>query len=272
MRRTPISDTLGEHSVVFDALSPANRFEQRQIIGPVEVVATTPALAARTLCELSKYPSSTHVHLVNAYSISLAAESVGYLESLQGSAINLPDGKPLSWFSRVVRQSPAVQQVRGPQLFLDVFEVGQSLGVKHFLLGSTDSVLTRLKANLASKFPEAHIVGIESPPFRPMTPEEQDLQDKRIISSGADIVWIGLGTPKQDYEAQRLASSTGLTTIAVGAAFDFAAGTAREAPVWMTRVGIEWLFRLISEPRRLWRRYLIGNFKFVKALVERHAS
>lgn len=243
-------------------------FQHHQRLGPLRVVATSPAEAALALSKMSKSRTSTHVHLVNAYTVSLAAESPHYLESLQGAAINLPDGKPLSWFSRAVRHKPVIRQVRGPQLFLDVFDVGQKIGVKHFLLGSTDEVLQKLKSNLEDKFPSTEIVGVESPPFRPMTTEEQSAQDQRIVESGADIVWIGLGTPKQDFEARRLASTTGLTAIAVGAAFDFTAGTVREAPSWMTQVGLEWLFRLICEPRRLWRRYLVGNLTFMKALVD----
>ncbi|MCB5291211.1 WecB/TagA/CpsF family glycosyltransferase [Arthrobacter sp. SO3] len=247
-------------------------FKERQPLGPLQVVATSPKLAALALCEISRDLTSTHVHLVNAYTVALAADSPEYLDTLQGVAINLPDGKPLSWFSHAVGHKPVVQQVRGPQLFLDVFDVGRKFEVKHFLLGSTDDVLNKLKSNLEMKFPGALIVGMESPPFRAMTHEEQTSQDQRIFKSGANIVWIGLGTPKQDLEAQRLSTSTGLTTVAVGAAFDFAAGTVREAPVWMTNTGFEWLFRLLSEPRRLWRRYLLGNLKFIKALVDGHRS
>lgn len=153
--------------------------------------------------------------------------------------------------------------MRGPQLFLDVFDVGRQHGIRHFLLGSSPEVLDRLQDNLLKKYPGCDIVGIESPPFRPLSESELELQDRRIAATGPDIVWVGLGTPKQDWEAQRLASSIGATTIAVGAAFDFAAGTVREAPKWIRTIGFEWFFRLCSQPRRLWRRYLVGNSKFL---------
>lgn len=253
---------------MFDEPTLDTVFHHRHTLGKLEVIATTPTEAAKTLCELSISGIPAHVHLVNAYTIALAAKSDAYLTCLKGSALNLPDGKPLSWFSRLFRQQPAIQQVRGPQLFLDSFEASQHLDVKHFLLGSTDTVLARLSMNLMTKFPSATIVGSESPPFRELTAGEYAAQDARILSSGADIVWVGLGTPKQDFEARRLAEATGLVAVAVGAAFDFTAGTLREAPDWMKKLGCEWLFRLVSEPRRLWKRYLIGNLTFIKAVFE----
>lgn len=144
------------------------------------------------------------------------------------------------------------------------------MGLKHFLLGSTEDVLGLLESQLRKRFPDAIIVGLESPPFRPLSSGEQAAQDARIVQSNADIVWIGLGTPKQDFEAQRVATCLGVTTIAVGAAFDFTAGTVREAPAWISNAGFEWMFRLLREPRRLWRRYLIGNFGFIRALIAGH--
>jgi N-acetylglucosaminyldiphosphoundecaprenol N-acetyl-beta-D-mannosaminyltransferase len=102
-----------------------------------------------------------------------------------------------------------------------------------------------------------------------MTDRERNEQDDAIRASGADIVWVGLGTPKQDIEAERIATATNTTTVAIGAAFDFAAGTLREAPSWLSRAGLEWLFRLAMEPRRLWRRYLIGNLVFIYAVFRK---
>lgn len=131
-------------------------------------------------------------------------------------------------------------------------------------------MLVKLQQNLEARFPGVEIVGTYSPPFRSLSEAELDAQDELILRSGADIVWVGLGTPKQDHEVRRLADSLHVTACAVGAAFDFTAGTKREAPKWMTRVGLEWTFRLISEPRRLWKRYLIGNFVFLAAIIRNH--
>ncbi|WP_373427706.1 WecB/TagA/CpsF family glycosyltransferase [Arthrobacter sp. B2I5] len=209
----------------------------------------------------------SHVHLANAYSIALADKSPDYRNVLAEPARNFPDGKPVSWISLLSGHSPALTQIRGPQLFLDTFDLGRRSGTKHFLLGSTPEVLRALEDNLRLRFPGVLIVGAESPPFRPLTDPELMQQDKRISESHADVVWVGLGTPKQDYEARRLAESLPIVAVAVGAAFDFAAGTAREAPTWMTACGLEWAFRLACEPRRLWRRYLFGNVRFLTATL-----
>ena len=141
--------------------------------------------------------------------------------------------------------------------------------MKHFLLGSTPEVLELLQHKLLMRFPGARIVGSYSPPFRRLTMDELETQDELVRSSGAQIVWVGLGTPKQDLEAKRLSNELPVVAVAIGAAFDFTAGTAREAPNWMTKVGLEWVYRLISEPKRLWRRYFFGNARFLKVALSR---
>jgi N-acetylglucosaminyldiphosphoundecaprenol N-acetyl-beta-D-mannosaminyltransferase len=144
------------------------------------------------------------------------------------------------------------------------FNTGGSRPVSHFFYGATDEVLAQLKSNLLKKFPDLQIAGMYSPPFRPLTETEKDEVAERINASGADIVWCGLGTPKQDYWVAEFRPRLNCAAIlAVGAAFNFHAGHVRQAPRWMMRSGLEWLFRLGVEPKRLWRRYLIGNPRFV---------
>jgi N-acetylglucosaminyldiphosphoundecaprenol N-acetyl-beta-D-mannosaminyltransferase len=174
----------------------------------------------------------------------------------------------VAWMSRLLHRSPHLEQVRGPEFFRDVFRVAEPRDVRHYLLGSTPDVLEKLVSNLKRDFPHAAIVGSHSPPFRSMTQEELAAQDQAIKSSGANVVWVGLGTPKQDIEVARLASSLPVVAIAIGAAFDFSAGTKREAPSWLSPLGLEWTFRLLTEPRRLWKRYLFGNIGFVSACIE----
>ncbi|VXC55060.1 WecB/TagA/CpsF family glycosyltransferase [Arthrobacter sp. 8AJ] len=236
-----------------------------QPFGPISLVSCGRFEAAQGLCSLARQSatSAAHVHLVNAYTISLAARDESYSELLSADAVNLPDGRPLALLSRLRNRRNPLEQIRGPQLFLDVFDVGRQHNIRHFLIGSTPEVLDRLQKTLSSRYPGCAIVGVESPPFRPLTAVELELQDRRIKESAPDIVWVGLGTPKQDWEARRIATSTGAVTIAVGAAFDFAAGTVKEAPKWLRVAGLEWFFRLCSEPRRLWRRYLFGNIQFL---------
>jgi N-acetylglucosaminyldiphosphoundecaprenol N-acetyl-beta-D-mannosaminyltransferase len=136
--------------------------------------------------------------------------------------------------------------------------------VTHFFYGATDEVLDQLKANLLEKFPDLQIAGMYSPPFRPLTEAEKDAVAERINASGAEIVWCGLGTPKQDYWVAEFRPRLNCAAIlAVGAAFNFHAGHVVQAPRWMMRSGLEWLFRLGAEPKRLWRRYLIGIPRFI---------
>ena len=133
---------------------------------------------------------------------------------------------------------------------------------RHFLLGSTPEVLERLTQRIRARFPSANIVGTESPPFAAPTSAELQARDARITASGATHVWVGLGTPKQDYEVLRLANSIPVVALAVGAAFDFLAETTPQAPRWMQRSGLEWSYRFAREPRRLAKRYLWGNLVF----------
>lgn len=239
-----------------------------QFIGGLKFQSNGPSVAAKYVVELARDRSSAHVHLANAYTIALADRDDAYRRLINDGVV-FADGKPITWFSRLFRNNPCIPQVRGAQLFLDVLDIGRSFGLRHFFLGSTDETLEQMRIRLTSRFEGLDIVGSYSPPFRPLTAEEIADQDALIRDSDADIVWVGLGTPKQDVEAARLARITRRPTVAVGAAFNFSGGTLRLAPDWMQRAGLEWLFRLASEPRRLWRRYLLGNPRFIWAVLRR---
>lgn len=239
----------------------------RRRLGGLSVIAATPAAAATAVIQAAQSESTpgAAVHLINAYSIALAQSDEVFHESLSGDAYNFPDGKPLSWVTRLTKHR--LWQVRGPQFFHDVMDQGRATSIRHFLLGGSEELLIGLKQNLEERHPGVIIAGTYSPPFRPLSAAEVAAQDELIRDAEADIVWVGLGTPKQDLEVRRLAATLSVVACAVGAAFDFAAGTKREAPHWMTAIGVEWVFRLLSEPRRLWRRYLIGNFVFLAAVI-----
>lgn len=246
-------------------------FEHRHRVGPVYATASTPATAAGHVCKLAQAgrATGTHIHLINAYTVALADRDPTYALVLSDDAVNLPDGKPLSWVSRLRRDETPLTQVRGHRLFLDVFDRGRSVGLKHFLLGSTDEVLSKMTDHLTGRYPGVEIVGTYSPPFRKLSETELSDQDEVIRASGAEVVWVGLGTPKQDVESLRLARSLPIVAIAVGAAFDFTAGTIKEAPPFVQRAGMEWAYRFAKEPRRLWRRYVFGNVHFVRAVTRR---
>lgn len=241
----------------------------------VPITACTRAEAARLVLDLATAPraSGVDVHLCNAYTLALADADAGYGELLRRAGLNFPDGKSVVWANRLSRPDLDLptERVYGPDLFGDVIALGREVGLRHYLLGSTPEVLGALVTQLGRSWPGSILVGTESPPFRPSSRAERRDQAVRIRRSGADVVWVGLGTPKQDIEVARLAAESPLVFVAVGAAFDFVAGTKPQAPPWMRDNGLEWVFRLATEPRRLWRRYLFGNARFVWS-VARHRS
>ncbi len=178
------------------------------------------------------------------------------------SGLTTPDGMPLVWLCHL-QGYRNVSRVYGPDLMLALCEQSQAR-YSHFFYGGTPEVLDRLIANLQRRFPELQISGVYSPPFRDLTPQEDAEIINKINKSRPDIVWVGLGAPKQErWMAAHVGKINAPVMIGVGAAFDFHAGLKKQAPPWIQRSGLEWLFRLLSEPRRLWKRYLINNPLFI---------
>jgi N-acetylglucosaminyldiphosphoundecaprenol N-acetyl-beta-D-mannosaminyltransferase len=179
------------------------------------------------------------------------------------------DGMPLVWLSR--RRVPAgteVERVYGPDLMLATFARSEATGWRHFLFGSSSETLGRLCGNMRARFPRAEIVGSLSPPFRPLEPAEQQAIEGEIVGARPDIVWVGLSTPKQErWMAAHVGRVHAPVLVGVGAAFDFHAGLKRQAPRWVQRSGLEWAFRLASEPRRLAGRYLKNNPRFARMIL-----
>jgi N-acetylglucosaminyldiphosphoundecaprenol N-acetyl-beta-D-mannosaminyltransferase len=185
------------------------------------------------------------------------------------AGLTTPDGMPMVWAARLAGASN-VQRVYGPDLMLAVCERAAQRGWGCFLYGASDDVLDRLRSNLTDRFPGLRIVGAHSPPFRELTAEEDDAVVDAINDSAAQIVWVGLSTPKQErWMAAHVGRVNAPALIGVGAAFDMHAGTVRQAPRWMQRSGLEWFFRLASEPRRLWRRYAVNIPLFLFAIARR---
>jgi N-acetylglucosaminyldiphosphoundecaprenol N-acetyl-beta-D-mannosaminyltransferase len=185
------------------------------------------------------------------------------------SGLTTPDGMPMVWAAHMAGAKNTAR-VYGPDLMLAVCERAAERGWSCFLYGATDEVLEKLRANLCDRYPGLEIAGTHSPPFRPLTPEEDEAIVAEINESGAQIVWVGLSTPKQE---RWMASHTGRLNapalFGVGAAFDIHAGTLQQAPRWMQRSGLEWFYRVAREPRRLWKRYAINNPRFVLAISRR---
>jgi N-acetylglucosaminyldiphosphoundecaprenol N-acetyl-beta-D-mannosaminyltransferase len=189
-----------------------------------------------------------------------------------------PDGMPLVWLSRLFGKSHT-ERVYGPDLMRKTTAVSARRGYRQFYYGGSEGVANKLEQTLITTHPELEVAGTLCPPFRELTAEEDQAVVDAINATRPDIVWVGLSTPKQEFwMAEHLGRIEAPVMVGVGAAFDFLAGTKRQAPMWMQRNGLEWLFRLCSEPRRLWRRYayIVPGFAFlaVRELVRRmfHSS
>ena len=183
------------------------------------------------------------------------------------SGLTTPDGMPIVWLLKLMGHKH-VSRVYGPDLMLAVCEYGISRNYRHFLYGSAPETLDLLSQRLQQEFPGIQITSSFAPPFRPLTEEEDQDVIQRINQSGADIVWVGIGSPKQErWMAQHIHKTHAKVMLGVGAAFDFHAGTKQQAPKWMQRSGLEWLFRLMTEPRRLWKRYLVSNTLFIVLIL-----
>lgn len=203
------------------------------------------------------------VRLSNAWCVVMAERDPRYRDVLNAPGRTYPDGMPVASILRRRNRSARPERVRGPSLFMEALKRSGGREVHHFFLGATPATLEAMLRNAKLESPSLSIAGSWAPPFGPVTDHLVDDAVARIHSSEANLVWVGMGSPKQDFLANELAARTGVQCVAVGAAFDFLGGTVREAPVLIQRAGLEWLFRLVSEPKRLWRRYLIGNVQFL---------
>jgi N-acetylglucosaminyldiphosphoundecaprenol N-acetyl-beta-D-mannosaminyltransferase len=233
----------------------------------VRVDAVTLDDAVRCLRAFSRQPGGRAVHLCNAWTLALARRDPAFAAVVDRGDLNLADGTPLVWVGRLVGFGHMRQRVYGPDLMLAAARAGRDWGLRHYLYGSTPEVAGALAGRLAELAAGVQIVGVESPPFRPLSGAEEAELVERVTRARPDVVWVGLGTPLQDLFVDRFRDRLGATLIAVGAAFDFIAGAKRQAPAWMRDRGLEWAFRLGTEPRRLWRRYLVGNLEFVAGLA-----
>lgn len=183
--------------------------------------------------------------------------------AVNGSSLTVPDGISLVFLARL-RGYPLKKRVYGPDLMLEFLILAESRGFSNFFYGTTPETLDILTNELKRRFPGLKISGVYAPPFRPLSGEEDARVIEIINKASPDVLWVGLGTPKQQLWMHEHKDKLRVPVMAgVGAAFDFLAGTKRQAPRWIRESGFEWLFRLITEPKRLWRRYLINNSLFI---------
>jgi N-acetylglucosaminyldiphosphoundecaprenol N-acetyl-beta-D-mannosaminyltransferase len=245
---------------------PAARPSTSEVPGPtfpacgVRMAAVSPGRAAELVVAAGRDGESLQVHLCNAYTLSLLDRDAELRRAVETADVNLPDGTPVAWLGR---RHGSRGPVRGPDLVRDVMRLGAGVGLRHYLYGGAPGVAALMRQRLEGSIPGLQIVGVESPPYGAIGSTALAELAERAKTAGAQVVWVGLGTPKQDYLVPRLAELVDCPVVPVGAAFDYLAGTVKEAPTFIRGTGFEWVHRLATEPRRLWRRYLVGNARFV---------
>ena len=205
---------------------------------------------------------SRYVCISNAHSVVTGSQDPAFGQVLQGADMVTSDGAPVAWMMRRLGV-PEQQRINGPDLMWRYCALAAQRGEGIYLYGGTDETLVLLQQRLRQAFPGIAIAGAVSPPFRKATPEELARDIDAINASGAGTVWVSLGCPKQELWMAAQRGKVQGVMVGVGAAFDYHAGTIQRAPLWMQHAGLEWLHRLLSEPRRLWRRYLVTNSLFI---------
>ena len=206
--------------------------------------------------------SGKYICFSNVHTCVMAKESKEYADVLNGAAFTFPDGTPISKLQRK-RGLIGADRVAGPDFMEHMFRDTLDGSVTHYFYGSKQETLDALKENLEIKYPGIVIKGLYSPPFRELSDEEDQAVVDMINAADADIIWIGLGAPKQEKWMKAHEGRIHGVMMGVGAGFDFHAGTIKRAPIWIQKVGLEWLYRLFQDPERLLKRYLITNIKFV---------
>lgn len=207
--------------------------------------------------------ASHYVCVRDVHGIMRAQEDSKLMAIHEQASMVTPDGMPLVWLARW-RGHSAVDRVCGADLVDALCDASQAAGVRHYFFGGKPGVADRMAAALKERYPELQIAGTNTPPFHALTEEEDAATTEGIAATLPGVVWVGLSTPKQEFWMRdHVGRIPGATLVGVGAAFDFFAGDVKRAPAWMHRRGVEWLHRLLSEPRRLWRRYLVLAPKFV---------
>lgn len=233
------------------------------VCGTVGICATTREQLVKEILELPRTPVSANVALIGVPAVVMAKDDPKIEEIYSEATIAAIDGMPIAKIGR--RKGFACERC-GATDFMDILlrESVERNMTHYFYGGKNNEVLDKLRENLIERFPGIQIKGMYSPPFRPLTEEEDRAICEKINSLKPDFLWVGIGAPKQEVWMQEHREKIhGTVMLGVGAAFDFFAGTLKKAPEWMENAGLEWLFRLVMEPKRLWKRYIIGGAKFV---------
>ncbi|HET9125833.1 MAG TPA: WecB/TagA/CpsF family glycosyltransferase [Solirubrobacteraceae bacterium] len=241
---------------------------ESDLVHGIRIAVTDYERALRCIDEAVAADERGYVCVANVHTVMAAQEDAELRAALESSTFNVPDGMPLVWALNLLGHS-LPDRVYGPELMARACARAAESGQRFYLYGGRNQgALVQLALNLRTRYPGIRIVGGYSPPHRPLTPEEEEQVTREINATDADVVWVGIGVPKQEkWMAAMRERLSAPVLIGVGAAFDFHAGLVPQAPPVLQNAGLEWAYRLAQEPRRLWRRYLRYNPRFVLALA-----
>jgi N-acetylglucosaminyldiphosphoundecaprenol N-acetyl-beta-D-mannosaminyltransferase len=232
----------------------------------VGISALNIPLAVAAMGRAIEHRAKGYICVTGVHGVSEAQTNPALRKILNRAFLNTPDGMPMVWLGKLAGHA-GMDRVYGPDLFLQACRASEQAGWRHFFYGGAPGVAQRLAESLRRRFPHLQVVGLYTPPFRPLNGEERESLRREVAAVRPDIIWVGLSTPKQElFMAEALAGLDTTLMVGVGAAFDLLSGRVRQAPRWVQRCGLEWLFRFWQEPRRLWRRYLKNNPLFVARL------
>lgn len=218
--------------------------------------------AVDAIAEAIRSRRKGYICVTGVHGVMEAQSDEAFRRILNGAFLCTPDGMPMVWMGKI-RGHREMSRVYGPDLMLDVCAEGEKQSWRHFFFGGAEGVAEKLAARLKEQFPKMEVVGIFTPPFRPLNTEEEKALQDQVRTARPDIIWVGLSTPKQEkFMAAYLDKLDTALMVGVGAAFDFHSGQVQQAPRWMQRSGLEWFYRLCQEPRRLARRYFTNNPRF----------
>lgn len=245
-----------------NATSTAAGVPATRVLG-VPISTINMRVAVSTILEWVTHRNAQYICVRDVHGIMRAQDDPALMAIHYSAGLITPDGMPLAWTLKA-RGYRDAERVCGADLVAALCKASVPEGTRHYLYGGKPGVAERMAAKLTEMYPGLHIIGSSTPPFRQLTLEEDEAVVAEIAAMQPDVVWIGLSTPKQEYWMRdHVGRIPGATLIGIGAAFDFYAGDVKRAPRWMQQSGTEWLHRLASEPKRLWRRYLVLAPKFV---------
>jgi N-acetylglucosaminyldiphosphoundecaprenol N-acetyl-beta-D-mannosaminyltransferase len=243
-------------------MEPMANLARANVLG-VGVHAINMQQAVTAIDHAARNRRKGYVCVTGVHGVMEAQSDSEFKQILNNSLLTTPDGMPTVWVGRLqgFRQ---MDRVYGPDLMLEICRLSEERGYTHFFYGGNAGIAEKLADALRRRFRNLKVVGVNAPPFRALNPEEELALQEDVRKARPDFVWVGLSTPKQErFMAEHIAALDCTLMLGVGAAFDIHTGGTKDAPQWVKRAGMQWLHRLLQEPRRLWRRYLINNPKFI---------